>query len=252
MPPQVGRAGEGPGPITTNANDGVQEVKSADVQKTSAQPQKEATQNEAPRKATPKEASNKKGEMAAQAAAQKSILDNKLNVIQGTSGNDNIHVSQASGLLGVIGLYEVDVNGSKQYMTKQQLEHSEIQSGRGNDKIVVDANVSANMKIDGGSGNDVIIGGRGDDDLKGGSGRDIILGRNGNDRISGGSGDDYLLGGKGNDFISGGKGRDFIQGGVGNDVLIGGSGGDLIKGGGGIDRVVDERKNGDIYIDKKK
>lgn len=52
-----------------------------------------------------------------------------------------------------------------------------------------------NDKIQGGTGNDVLIGGTGDDDLKGGSGRDILLGSLGSDQLKGNTGDDILIGG---------------------------------------------------------
>ena len=37
-------------------------------------------------------------------------------------GNDTVHISQAPGLLGLLGYYSVTINGQTQYMTKNQLE----------------------------------------------------------------------------------------------------------------------------------
>lgn len=224
MPPQVGKAGGGPGPVITNAGGGVEDVKAGEVEKKSAEQQKDVAKNEAavPHKATAKEASNKKAELSAGAAAQQAALTSQLkekegkttgtpNVITGTGGNDNIHVSNAPGLSGLLGLYEINVNGSVQYMTKQQLEQSEFRTGDGDDRVIVDANVKADITVDGGSGDDVIIGGGGDDNLRGGSGNDVIAGRGGNDRISGGIGNDIIDGGAGFDDIDGGKGLDRIK-----------------------------------------
>src|SRR5882672_8550813 len=135
-------------------------------------------------------------------------------------GNDNVHISKAPGLLGALGLYEVDINGQKQYMTKQQLENTNFHLGAGNDTLVVDSNVTADIHADGGSGNDVMIGGSGNDVLKGGSGNDFIAGRGGNDTIDGGNGNDVLLGGPGNDVLIGGPGWDLLFGGPGNDVKL--------------------------------
>lgn len=229
MPQQVGKAGGGPGPVVTNAGDGVKDVKAAEVETKSAEQQKDVAKNEAavPHKATAKEASNKKAELSAGAAAQQAALNSKLNVIHGTSGNDNIHISKAPGLPGLLGLYEIDVNDSKQYMTKQQLEHSEFRTGAGNDTVVVDSDVKADITVDGGSGNDVIIGGGGDDHLIGGKGKDTIDGGDGNDYISGGDGHDNIKGGRGNDVILGGKGFDLIEGGTGFDVILSGDGKDI-------------------------
>jgi Ca2+-binding RTX toxin-like protein len=51
----------------------------------------------------------------------------------------------------------------------------------------------------------------------------------------GGSGDDALSGGKGNDLLVGGSGNDTLRGGKGDDILIGGFGNDVLFGGRGID-----------------
>jgi Ca2+-binding RTX toxin-like protein len=90
-------------------------------------------------------------------------------------------------------------------------------------------------------------GGLGDDSLIGGSGNDVIFGgddlettgQDGNDTMLGGLGSDSLIGGSGNDVIFGGDdlettgqdGNDTMLGGLGNDSLIGGSGNDVIFGG---------------------
>lgn len=157
------------------------------------------------------------------------------NTVNGTAGDDSVHVSKADGLLGSLGLYEVNVNGNVQYMTKQQLENTDFQLGAGNDTLIVDNNVKADITAHGGSGNDVMIGGGGNDRLSGGSGKDTIAGRGGNDCINGGSGNDWLSGGAGNDRINGGRGNDVLLGGRGNDTLNGGRGNDKLDGGKGHD-----------------
>jgi Ca2+-binding RTX toxin-like protein len=151
------------------------------------------------------------------------------NTVYGTAGNDNVHISKAPGLLGALGLYEVNVNGHVQFMTKQQLEHTNFELGAGNDTLVVDSNVNADIHANGGSGDDVLIGGNGDDTLNGGSGDDVIAGRGGNDHLNGGRGDDVLLGGRGNDTLDGGRGNDYLDGGPGHDHNHGGPGRDYVK-----------------------
>jgi len=155
------------------------------------------------------------------------------NTIHTGPGNDNVHISKAPGLLGLLGLYEVNINGHKQYMTAQQLEHTKFDLGSGDDTLVVDSNVHVGIHADGGSGDDVMIGGSGDDDLHGGSGDDYIAGRDGNDVIDGGSGDDVEYGGRGDDVLLGGSGDDLQVGGDGNDIIVGGSGDDSQFGGRG-------------------
>jgi Ca2+-binding RTX toxin-like protein len=151
------------------------------------------------------------------------------NTVNGTAGNDNVHISKASGLAGLLGLYEVNVNGNTQVMTKQQLENTNFQLGAGNDTLVVDSNVTADITANGGSGNDVMIGGGGDDKLKGGSGNDVIAGRGGNDCIDGGSGSDSLSGAIGADRVYGQAGNDHLNGGSNTDMLDGGSGNDTLN-----------------------
>lgn len=53
--------------------------------------------------------------------------------------------------------------------------------------------------------------------------------------INGGGGDDVLIGGTLNDFLVGGAGNDRLEGGSGNDTFIGGGGADSIVGGAGDD-----------------
>lgn len=123
--------------------------------------------------------------------------------------------------------------------------------------------------IDGGDGDDTILGGHFRDRLNGGEGNDSILGGDGRDEIYGGDGDDTLwtsagpvarfgfneivYGGAGNDRIHG-RGRlsgddgddriwgsdsaDTLKGGDGDDTLISGNGPDKSYGGGGNDMFV--------------
>lgn len=149
------------------------------------------------------------------------------NTINTGCGNDNVHISKADGLLGLLGYNKVDINGHVQYMTNEQLSHTQFNLGAGNDTLVVDSNVTANIHANGGSGSDVMIGGSGNDHFQGGSGDDLLAGRGGNDHLEGGRGDDILLGGNGHDHLDGGRGSDFLKGGNGFDILHGGPGWDF-------------------------
>ncbi|HET6266785.1 MAG TPA: hypothetical protein VFG11_03640, partial [Acidobacteriota bacterium] len=51
-------------------------------------------------------------------------------------GSDNVHISKAPGELGRLGLYEVNINGSKLYYTKEQLEKMEFNLGGGNEELM--------------------------------------------------------------------------------------------------------------------
>jgi hypothetical protein len=149
--------------------------------------------------------------------------------VRGTDGSDLVHISKADGLAGCLGLYEVNVNGQSQYMTRQQLENTRFDLGAGNDVLLVDEDVKAGITADGGKGDDILIGGGGDDTLRGGKGNDIVLGRGGDDTLHGGRGADRLFGGDGADTLRGGRGRDHLDGGRGRDDAHGGPGRDHVR-----------------------
>jgi Ca2+-binding RTX toxin-like protein len=78
-------------------------------------------------------------------------------------------------------------------MTKQELEATDFNLGSGDDKLIVDANVDANITAHGGSGDDVMIGGKGNDHFYGGSGDDRLVGGGGRDELDGGSGNNQIF-----------------------------------------------------------
>ena len=73
--------------------------------------------------------------------------------------------------------------------------------------------------------------------LQGGDGDDTLIGANGTDFITGGDGDDILEGHGGNDLLSGDQGDDLISGHDGSDTIRGGQGDDVIIGGQGDDHL---------------
>jgi len=110
--------------------------------------------------------------------------------------------------------------------------------------------------IDGGSGNDWLLGDSGNDEIHGGLGDDKIEGRWGNDKLFGGGGDDTLYGSGGNDYLYGGSGDDNLYGGIDNDRLYGQSGNDGLFGGDnfdrlyagtGRDRILKDQRNNDSH-----
>jgi len=89
----------------------------------------------------------------------------------------------------------------------------------GNDRIEIQ--VAIETFVNGGAGNDTILGSSLDDVLYGDSDDDHIDGRGGNDVLIGSLGRDTLLGGVGRDVLFGGAGDDSLNGGAGDDILIG-------------------------------
>ncbi len=67
--------------------------------------------------------------------------------------------------------------------------------------------------INGGSGDDILIGNSLVNDLRGNGGNDVLVGQSGNDQ---------LFGGVGRDILIGGLGQDLIMGDAGDDILVAG------------------------------
>jgi len=151
------------------------------------------------------------------------------------AGSDSIHIHTNFN-----GSVTVTVNGQKHFLSAQQAQNLVIKGGAGHDFITSSGAAytsQPNITIDGGKGNDVIFGGKGDDTITGGRGKDVVFGGKGDDTIKGGRGRDVVFGGKGDDTIQGGRGRDVIFGGKGDDTIQGGRGGDTIFGGKGDDTI---------------
>ncbi len=82
--------------------------------------------------------------------------------------------------------------------------------------------------IEGGRGQDFIIGDEGNNTLLGGGGNDLFSEGSGNDIMD--SHNDYLDGGAGNDVLKGQSGGDVLIDDQGRDMLIGGTGTDILFG----------------------
>jgi Ca2+-binding RTX toxin-like protein len=78
-------------------------------------------------------------------------------------------------------------------MTKAELEATDFQLGDGNDTLIVDADVEANITAHGGNGDDTMIGGKGNDRFDGGAGDDRLIGGAGRDTLVGGSGNNTVI-----------------------------------------------------------
>ena len=81
--------------------------------------------------------------------------------------------------------------------------------------------------------------GVGSQTFEGGPGNDIVFGERGNDILRGGEGNDRLYGGIGDDLLEGGPGNDVLSGGFGADAIDGGPGNDYVRGDGTQDEIVD-------------
>jgi Ca2+-binding RTX toxin-like protein len=130
--------------------------------------------------------------------------------VSGTKGDDHIEVQGQGGSVTVTGLPElVTITGT------EATDALVVSGGAGNDMLSAAALADGNimLTLDGGAGNDTIIGSQG---------ADLLLGGDGNDTVIGGRGNDTALLGNGNDtFIwNPGDGSDVVEGQAGTDTLI--------------------------------
>ncbi|MEL7126680.1 MAG: S8 family serine peptidase [Pseudomonadota bacterium] len=113
--------------------------------------------------------------------------------------------------------------------------HGNIMMGmRGDDEL---RGRNGRDELDGGVGNDTLDGGRGKDTIDGGEGDDIIVGGGNNDTVNGGDGNDTINGDAGVDVLNGDAGNDDISGGADNDTINGGDGDDTLNGDAGRDKI---------------
>jgi Ca2+-binding RTX toxin-like protein len=85
--------------------------------------------------------------------------------------------------------------------------------------------------MDGGDGNDTLVGGYGRDTLNGGNDADLLFGDDNDDVLTGGGDADTLVGGQGRDLLNGDGGDDCLFGGDSKDTLYGGDQNDILCGG---------------------
>jgi Ca2+-binding RTX toxin-like protein len=157
--------------------------------------------------------------------------------VNGTAGNDKVKVSYP-GAVAFTGLpYQVGITGEDE--DKDSITFNAL---GGNDSID-GSKLTAGLipvVLDGGIGNDTVLGG---------AGNDVVFGGDDNDKLSGAAGDDELLGGNGNDVVDGGAGADDLSGGNGNDTVTGGAGNDIALLGAGDDLFVWKVGDGNDTID---
>ena len=187
-------------------------------------------------------------------------------ILTGTAGNDVICTGGGDDV--------INADAGNDIVIVQNGGNVTANLGSGNDTF--DGTDAYSATVDGGTGDDYIIGSNGNDSLNGGigvdpdtdtidagMGDDTIHGSNletlivdlgpGNDyyygglaygaTVNGGAGDDELQGSAGVDTLNGGDGADTIYGAAGNDSLVGGAGIDDITGGNGNDNLQGDSGN---------
>lgn len=169
--------------------------------------------------------------------------------IETGQGNDAVYVigGRNGGIVAQVNgrSYEIPFEANRR--NQQTID---VNTGDGNDSVVIDNRLSHDVNIDLGKGDDSAFAGSGRTKIFGGPGQDNINLGSGEGYAEGGDGDDFITGGSGHATIYGGPGSDEIRAGGGPDTKInyvdGGDGRDLIYGGRG--RNVLFGGNGDDYI----
>jgi len=198
-------------------------------------------------------------------------------IVDGGVGNDGVDLIQGIVQLGTT-LPFVDIELLDIYLTQfLGTVGSDFYDFRPYNTFSPTFNLPAELRsLSGGSGNDTVFtsntnldllvfqnppdqfwnfvnGGDGDDSLVGGASRDSLLGAADNDRLEGGGGNDTLVGGTGNDTLIGGAGADSQIGGEGSDLFIIGSvsdaSGDNLIGNFGLDTLDLTALSANVAID---
>jgi Ca2+-binding RTX toxin-like protein len=163
-------------------------------------------------------------------------LEDGVLTVEGTNASDRIALRLQAGQPGIL---QVDVgdDGSADFsFQRRAIAKIAVNAGNGGDSVRIDESNGVfgdtiPTTIDGGNGNDRLVGGAGAGTLNGG---------NGDDTLAGGSGDEKLLGGNGNDSIDGNRGNDVAFMGNGDDTFVWdpGDGSDTVEGQNGNDTMV--------------
>jgi Ca2+-binding RTX toxin-like protein len=130
--------------------------------------------------------------------------------VNGTKADDQINIVGSAAAVTVLGL-----PAQVQISNPDSTDMLTVSAGSGNDLIDASA-LQANalkLTIDGGAGNDIIIGSQGDDALLGGVGSDTVTGGRGSDTAFLGDGNDVFI-------WNPGDGSDIVEGEAGTDTLV--------------------------------
>jgi Ca2+-binding RTX toxin-like protein len=191
-------------------------------------------------------------------------LENGVLTVEGTNAGDRIALRLQAGQPDIL---QVDLgdDGSADFsFERADVAEVIVQAGNGDDFVRIDeANGvfgdSIPTTIDGGNGNDELLGGVGAETLLGGNGDDKLVGAgagtlsgdNGDDTLAGGPGAETLLGGNGDDSIDGNKGNDVAFMGNGDDTFVWdpGDGSDTVEGQNGSDTMRFNGANADEQVD---
>jgi hypothetical protein len=145
------------------------------------------------------------------------IVANDTLTITASSRNDRVALSRAEADNGLLAVDFGDDGSIERTVDLDTFSTIKVFLGSGHDRFRVDQTrgtlVDEDLRVDGGSGNDVMDGGDGIELFVGGSGNDAVDGNRGDDRAHLGSGRDSFRWdpGDGSDTIEGGSGTDTLD-----------------------------------------
>jgi len=149
----------------------------------------------------------------APSSASASIIDRTL-TITGSNAADDITISVNPANPNVL-LVDFGSDGTpEQQLDRSTFDSLDVSLGNGDDRFTATGvTVPGSSTIDGGNGDDTLIGTASADFLKGGNGNDFVAGGVGHDVAALDNGDDIFR-------WNNGEGSDDVDGGSGNDVLL--------------------------------
>ena len=163
-------------------------------------------------------------------------LEKGLLTVEGTNAADRIALGLQAGQPGILQVDFGDDGSAEFSFDRTQIAEIVVEAGNGGDAVRIDESngVFADTiptTIDGGNGNDRLVGG---------SGAGTLIGGNGDDTLFGGNGNETLLGGNGKDSIDGNRGNDVAFLGNGADTFVWdpGDGSDTVEGQNGTDTML--------------
>ncbi len=106
-------------------------------------------------------------------------------------------------------------------LTLVGIETAKLSGGATANKLIANHFTIGSVTLQGGDGDDLLIGSSKNNSLFGGTGRDTIIGGVGDDTLQGGDDDDTLIGGLGIDCVFGDSGNDLGLGGRGSAARFG-------------------------------
>jgi Ca2+-binding RTX toxin-like protein len=156
--------------------------------------------------------------------------------VEGTNADDRLAVRLQAGNPAILQVDLGDDGSAELSFPRAEVERLSVDGGNGDDSVRIDESNGVftdaiATTIDGGNGNDRLVGGAGAVTLRGGNGDDVL---------AGGAGAETLIGGNGDDSIDGNKGNDVGLLGNGNDTFVWdpGDGSDVVEGQNGTDTML--------------